>query len=73
MSTITDTVFMVRPANFGYNPETAEDNTFQDNSGRMTVDEIKDAARDEFDGFVKILRSKGKRARWHFGEKNQCW
>ena len=59
MSTITDTVFMVRPANFGYNSETAENNAFQDNSGRMTVEEIKEAAKDEFDAFVQILQSKG--------------
>ena len=59
MSTITDTVFMVRPANFGFNPETAENNSFQDNSGDLSEQEIKDQAIKEFDIFVNNLREKG--------------
>lgn len=57
METITDTLFMVRPAHFGYNVETAENNSFQSNEGTMTVEEIEEAAKDEFDNFVSILRS----------------
>lgn len=59
MSTITDTIFMVRPANFGFNPETAENNAFQDNSGDLNKDEIRVLALKEFDDFVVKLRGNG--------------
>jgi hypothetical protein len=59
MSTITDTVFMVKPKYFGYNAETAENNAFQDNSGDQTKEQIIDMARLEFDGLVEKLREKG--------------
>jgi len=59
MTTITDTVFMVRPSNFGYNHETAENNAFQDNSGNETVEQISEMAKVEFDGMVEQLRDKG--------------
>ena len=59
MSTITDKVFMVKPRNFGFNPETAENNAFQDNSGDQSKEEISDMARIEFDGLVEKLREKG--------------
>jgi len=55
----TSHILMVRPSNFGFNPETAESNAFQVNDQSLTVDEIKAKAVDEFDGFVRILRSKG--------------
>ena len=50
---------MVRPANFGFNPETTANNAFQDNSGDRTAEEIKSLAIKEFDAFVEELRSKG--------------
>jgi len=37
----TDTVLMVRPANFGYNPETAENNAFQSKEGADKTTTIK--------------------------------
>ncbi|EAZ80892.2 amidinotransferase family protein [Algoriphagus machipongonensis] len=46
---------MVRPANFGFNTETAANNFYQqmdDRSGK----EIQELARKEFDGFVALLR-----------------
>jgi hypothetical protein len=56
---ITDTILMVRPANFGYNDETAENNAFQSNVDALPVDEIKQRAREEFDVFVHELREAG--------------
>lgn len=55
----TDTILMVRPANFGFNTETAENNVFQDDNTELTVDEIKSRARQEFDNMASKLRSHG--------------
>lgn len=55
----TGTILMVRPANFGFNTETAENNVFQDDETELSIDEIKDRARQEFDNMVTILRSHG--------------
>jgi len=52
----TNTVLMVRPANFGYNPETAENNSFQSNDGGLSVEEIQTLALKEFDDLVRRLR-----------------
>ena len=46
---------MVRPASFGFNPETAENNFYQKNDDRSLA-EIQALARKEFDGFVALLR-----------------
>lgn len=51
----TSRVLMVRPANFGFNSETAENNFYQKKDER-SVEEIRDLARKEFDGFVSLLR-----------------
>ncbi|MFT4535339.1 MAG: hypothetical protein ACJA1A_003439 [Saprospiraceae bacterium] len=59
MAHTTDTIMMVRPANFGFNAETAENNAFQSNDRGESKQEIANQARDEFDEMVKILRSKG--------------
>jgi len=56
---ITDTILMVRPQNFGFNPETAESNAFQENDQSISKPQITRQAIQEFDGFVEILRSKG--------------
>jgi len=56
---ITSEILMVRPANFGFNPETAENNVFQKDDHSMTANHISDLARKEFDGFVKILKKAG--------------
>lgn len=51
-------ILMVRPANFGFNPETAENNFYQQKDQR-SADEIRELARQEFDGFVALLRDQG--------------
>ncbi len=47
---------MVRPANFGFNEETAGNNAFQTKDNSLTTNEVKEKAATEFDNFVKILR-----------------
>ena len=56
---LTDTILMVRPANFGFNTDTADNNTFQTNDKSLTKPKIKAAAVKEFDRFVKKLKSAG--------------
>lgn len=56
---ITNHIMMIKPANFGFNEQTAESNAFQSNETSMTAVEIQERAVEEFDTFVKILRSKG--------------
>lgn len=56
----TSTILMVRPANFGFNPETAENNFYQQQDGRDSI-EINRLAQAEFDGFVQLLRDHGVR------------
>lgn len=51
-------ILMVRPANFGYNEETAANNFYQQQDQRTSL-EIRDLARKEFDGFVSLLRDQG--------------
>lgn len=53
---ITDTILMVRPANFGFNPQTAESNTFQNNSTDLSPEQIQILATQEFDQFVQRLQ-----------------
>lgn len=55
----TDTLLMVRPAHFGYNPETAANNAFQVDDKSLSAQEIQDKALAEFDLFVETLRAKG--------------
>ncbi|MBL7818091.1 MAG: amidinotransferase [Saprospiraceae bacterium] len=54
----TSNILMVRPANFGFNPETAANNAFQVNDTSLTVAEIQQKAVAEFDNFVNILRGR---------------
>lgn len=55
--TITNTILMVRPANFGFNPETASNNTFQSASAK--IDDANVKAQGEFDAFVDKLSDIG--------------
>jgi hypothetical protein len=55
----TNHILMVRPANFGFNEQTAESNAFQTNDTSLSPKEIADKARAEFDGFVAQLRAEG--------------
>jgi len=50
---------MVRPVNFGFNPETAENNAFQSKIEGLSAEETQERALQEFDSFVDLLRSKG--------------
>ncbi|MEB2777975.1 arginine deiminase-related protein [Algoriphagus sp. D3-2-R+10] len=54
----SSTILMVRPANFGFNPETAENNFYQQSDTRP-LSEINSLAQKEFDGFVAMLRDQG--------------
>lgn len=55
----TPHILMVRPANFAFNAETAENNAFQSRDGAMSADEMRTRALAEFDGFVELLRGAG--------------
>jgi hypothetical protein len=55
----TSTIMMVRPENFGYNPETASSNAFQKNSSKNTPEQIRLLAQNEFDSFVEKLTEAG--------------
>ncbi len=50
------TILMVRPANFGYNEQTAESNAFQSIDSAHSEQEVSKLAKKEFDGFVAKLR-----------------
>ncbi len=52
-------IMMIRPANFGFNQETAESNAFQSSITALTTQQIKQKAQAEFDSFVNKLRGKG--------------
>ncbi|WP_194973069.1 citrulline utilization hydrolase CtlX [Aquiflexum lacus] len=54
----TSNILMVRPANFGFNPETASNNFYQKKDNR-SPQEINKLAQEEFDGFVGLLEEKG--------------
>lgn len=54
----TDTILMVRPAKFGFNEETAQNNYFQK---KEEGDEVAIKALKEFDDYVELLRSNGVR------------
>ncbi|TXD76145.1 amidinotransferase [Algoriphagus ratkowskyi] len=49
---------MVRPVNFGFNPETAANNFYQQTDAR-SAEEINSLAQNEFDSFVALLRDQG--------------
>ncbi len=54
----TSNILMVRPLNFGFNPETASNNFYQKRDNR-DPQEINKIAQQEFDGFVDLLEEKG--------------
>lgn len=59
MRQITDHIIMVRPRHFGFNAETAGNNTFQSDDKSLTAKEISDKAVKEFDAFVHLLEANG--------------
>lgn len=59
MRQTTSKVFMIRPKNFGSNPDTLESNSFQAAQGEESSEEIQAKALKEFDHFVEILQAAG--------------
>ena len=59
----TDTVFMIEPTYFDYNPATAGDNLYQSlpNHLQLSGREVSDLAMQEFDSLVALLRQYGVR------------
>ena len=55
----TSNILMVRPSNFGFNEETAQNNAFQTKDASLSQEQISEKARVEFDNFVEILRGYG--------------
>ncbi|KGN75045.1 amidinotransferase [Porphyromonas macacae] len=53
----TNRILMVRPAVFGYNPETAANNAFQKLTG--SPETVAKQAQKEFDNYVSLLRDNG--------------
>jgi len=58
-SGVADTVLMVRPASFGANPETAQNNIYQASPDGMPAADIRSRAVEEFDELVRRLRAAG--------------
>lgn len=58
MKQLTSQIMMVRPANFGFNEQTAVNNSFQTRDGVDAV-WLRVEAQKEFDQMVAVLRSKG--------------
>ena len=58
---ITGHLMMIRPQNFGYNPETAKSNAFQTEPEKTgeTPESIREKALQEFNNFVSILEEHG--------------
>ncbi len=54
----TSHILMIRPANFGYNEETAQNNAFQTKDASLSPQQIIEKARVEFDNFVAKLRER---------------
>lgn len=53
---LTDTVLMIRPAAFGYNEETAGDNSFQQRLPGLSYTQVQQKVLKEFDNMVGQLR-----------------
>ncbi|MBA4184740.1 MAG: amidinotransferase [Acidobacteria bacterium] len=52
----TDSLLMIRPANCGYNPQTAASNSFQKQIEKLSAEGIQAQAAKEFDNLVELLR-----------------
>ena len=57
MSQATNSILMIRPINFGYNEETAQDNHYQ--IKELPHKNVNERAQKEFDNMVKNLRQNG--------------
>lgn len=54
---LANEIFLVRPARFGFNPETADSNAFQQSDGSESGDEIQAKAQEEFEGMIAALEA----------------
>lgn len=59
MNQLTNHIMMIRPANFGFNDQTASNNAFQSTDKIADTKALKDIAKGEFDSMVSTLRSEG--------------
>ena len=59
ISQITDTILMIRPVKFHYNPETAVNNYYQTPPRGVTNTSIQEKALTEFNTFVNLLKDAG--------------
>lgn len=59
MKQLTNDIIMIRPACFGYNAETAANNSFQTEAKAEEQRNIQQKALEEFDNMTAILREKG--------------
>jgi hypothetical protein len=59
MQQLTNDIIMIRPACFGYNAETAVNNSFQTEARAEEQRNIQQKALEEFDNMTAILREKG--------------
>ncbi|MFN8397511.1 MAG: hypothetical protein U0176_23015 [Bacteroidia bacterium] len=55
----TNSIMMVRPAAFGFDPETAANNSFQNNPGETAADDLQLKAQYEFDQVAASMRANG--------------
>ncbi len=55
----TNSILMVRPAAFGYDPETAANNAFQNQPGDVSADDLQSRAVAEFDEVANTMRANG--------------
>ena len=58
MKQITKNILMIEPVSFNYNAETALNNYFQKSDTNFSKSQIQKKALEEFNNFVKLLRSK---------------
>lgn len=59
---ISDTVFMIEPVRFGYNPQTAVSNSFMESDAGLSAQEqsrVAEEAAREFQGLANILKQAG--------------
>lgn len=59
MAQTTSWILMIRPRHFGFNEETAKNNSFQQKKEDEDAQSIAQKAVAEFDRFVEVLRAKG--------------
>jgi len=58
MKQLTNYIMMIRPANFGFNEQTAANNAFQSKDVINDAQSLKEVARTEFDNMVATLEAK---------------